>query len=105
MNTHPQNPQRSEDINLSCKSTQARLAASWGYVKAKPLTDEQIKKEFEKWAKENYVQGFEPYGDSYHNVHTRNRWEGWLAAHRNIQAAHGIGCETTLVKAKNERLE
>ena len=31
-----QNPQRSEDINLSCKSTQARLAASWGYVKAEP---------------------------------------------------------------------
>jgi len=34
--TCPQNPQRSEDINLSCKSTQARLAASWGYVKAQP---------------------------------------------------------------------
>ena len=54
------------------------------------LTDEQIKKDFEKWAKENYVQGFEPYGDSYHNGHTRNRWQGWLAAHRAIEAAHGI---------------
>ena len=44
--THPpqpeQNPQRSGDINLSCKSTQARLATSWGYVKAQPLTDEEI---------------------------------------------------------------
>lgn len=28
--------------NLRCKSTQARLAALWGYVKAEPLTDEQI---------------------------------------------------------------
>jgi hypothetical protein len=56
----------------------------------KPLTDEQIKKDFESWAKENYVQGFEPYGDSYHNGHTRNRWQGWLAAHRSIEAAHGI---------------
>ena len=56
----------------------------------KPLTDEEIKQDFEKWAKENYVQGFEPYGDSYHNGHTRNRWQGWLAAHRAIEAAHGI---------------
>ena len=56
----------------------------------KPLTDEQIKKDFEKWHKENYVQGFEPYGDSYHNGHTRNRWQGWLAAHRAIESAHGI---------------
>jgi len=50
------------------------------------LTDEQIKRDFEKWAKENYVQGFELYGDSYHNGHTRNRWQGWLAAHRAIEA-------------------
>ena len=28
--------------NLRCKSTQARLATLWGYVKAEPLTDEQI---------------------------------------------------------------
>jgi hypothetical protein len=56
----------------------------------KPLTDEQIKRDFEKWAKENYVQGFELYGDSYHNGHTRNRWQGWLAAHRAIEASHGI---------------
>jgi hypothetical protein len=32
--THPQ--------NLRCKSNQARLATLWGYVKAEPLTDEQI---------------------------------------------------------------
>ena len=56
----------------------------------KPLTDEEIKQDFEKWAKDNYVQGFELYGDSYHNGHTRNRWQGWLAAHRAIEAAHGI---------------
>lgn len=28
--------------NLRCKSNQARLATLWGYVKAEPLTDEQI---------------------------------------------------------------
>ena len=56
----------------------------------KPLTDEEIKQDFEKWAKKTYVQGLEPYGDSYHNGHTRNRWQGWLAAHRAIEAAHGI---------------
>ena len=61
-----------------------------GRQQRKPLTDEQIKKAFEDWAKENYVQGFEPYGDSYHNGHTRNRWQGWLAASRAIEAAHGI---------------
>lgn len=68
--------------NLSCKSTQARLAASWGYVKAIPLTDEQIHAIYDKVASQ------EPYMGA---VTRRN-------VVRAIEAAHGINCKTTLVK-------
>jgi hypothetical protein len=69
--TRPQNPQRSEDINLSCKSTQARLAASWGYVKAEPLSDEQIEA---AW----------PF------VWRKHEASAHLVIVRAIEAAHGI---------------
>lgn len=79
-------PQRSEDINLSCKSTQARLATSWGYVKAKPqrnpLTPERVREA----------------------LYTTNHSD-LMGVVRAIEKAHGIGSETTLVKAQNERLE
>ena len=45
-----------KEQNLSCKSTQARLAASWGYVKAEPLTDEQIDAIDAEVAKSGYCQ-------------------------------------------------
>jgi hypothetical protein len=30
-----------EDLNLSCKSVQHRLATQWGYVKAEEVADER----------------------------------------------------------------
>jgi hypothetical protein len=88
-----------EEVEACCKATQSKLepdpndeiAVAYGLPQQrKPLTEEQIKKDFEKWAEENYVQGFGLYGASYHNGHTRNRWQGWLAAHRAMEAALGI---------------
>jgi hypothetical protein len=35
---------------------------------------------FEDWHSANYVQTLEKYGDSYKNMHVRNRWQGWLGA-------------------------
>ena len=83
IHTHQQNPQRSEDINLSCKSTQARLAASWGYVKAEPLTDEQIHRASTQAGMQEHYMGFH---------------SGFIRFAKEIEKAHGIGCETTLVK-------
>lgn len=47
----------------------------------KPLTDEQARAEFEAWHKSAYSQPLERYGHTYKNMHVRNRWQGWLAAH------------------------
>jgi hypothetical protein len=47
----------------------------------KPLTDEQARTEFEAWHKSTYTQSLERYGHTYKNMHVRNRWQGWLAAH------------------------
>jgi len=53
-NFTPAAPSQEPAVNLSCKSTQARLAAQWGYVPAPsqpvPLTDEQIKALVMSWA-------------------------------------------------------
>lgn len=45
------------------------------------LTDEQARTEFEAWHKSTYTQSLERYGHTYKNMHVRNRWQGWLAAH------------------------
>ena len=41
------------DMNLNCKSVQARLATSWGYVKAEqpaqPQTDQSVTPEYLEW--------------------------------------------------------
>lgn len=84
-----QNPQRSEDVNLSCKSTQARLAASWGYVKAEPLTDkavsdQQCRRLLYGFMLDFNAVGFEQAG---RNLHRAMK-----------EAVHGIDSETTLVK-------
>jgi len=47
----------------------------------KTLTDNEMKHKFETWHKETYVQSLEIYGHTYKNMHVRNRWQGWLAAH------------------------
>jgi hypothetical protein len=43
--------------------------------------------EFEDWHSANYVQPLEKYGDSYKNMHVRNRWQGWLGAKSTTQPA------------------
>jgi len=42
---------------------------------------------FEDWHSANYVQPLEKYGDSYKNMHVRNRWQGWLGAKSTPPAA------------------
>jgi hypothetical protein len=42
---------------------------------------------FEDWHSANYVQTLEKYGDSYKNMHVRNRWQGWLGAKSTPPAA------------------
>jgi hypothetical protein len=42
---------------------------------------------FEEWHSANYVQTLEKYGDSYKNMHVRNRWQGWLGAKSTPPAA------------------
>lgn len=60
--------------NLRCKSNQARLATLWGYVKAEPLTDEQIAA----------ATGARP---------GTPMWLVAVAFTRAIERAHGIGGE------------
>jgi hypothetical protein len=45
-----------------------------------PAAPVQEPVEFEDWHSANYVQPLEKYGDSYKNMHVRNRWQGWLGA-------------------------
>ena len=54
------------ELNLNCKSVQARLATVWGYVKAEPVKQEPV-----AWHKPN----------AYGNVTTHKKWaeeNGWL---------------------------
>jgi len=48
---------------------------------------------FEEWHSANYVQTLEKYGDSYKNMHVRNRWQGWLGAKSTPPATqrHWVG--------------
>ena len=46
-----------------------------------PLTDEDMRSEFEQWHKDNFVQPLDLFNNSYRNMHVRNRWQGWVAAH------------------------
>ena len=54
------------ELNLNCKSVQARLATVWGYVKAEPVKQEPV-----AWHEPN----------AYGNVTTHKKWaeeNGWL---------------------------
>jgi len=42
---------------------------------------------FEDWHSANYLQPLEKYGDSYKNMHVRNRWQGWIGAKSTPPAA------------------
>jgi hypothetical protein len=42
---------------------------------------------FEDWHSANYHQNLEKYGDSYKNMHVRNRWQGWIGAKSTPPAA------------------
>ena len=76
MNEQGIEPQRTaaevKDTNLSCKSTQARLAASWGYVKIEPLTHEQ---------RFDLLTRFEDY---------KHEWHAHAILIDMVEAAHGI---------------
>jgi hypothetical protein len=52
-----------------------------------PPAAQQEPVEFEDWHSANYVQPLEKYGDSYKNMHVRNRWQGWLGAKSTPPAA------------------
>lgn len=78
-------PVAQPEQNLSCKSTQARLAASWGYVKAKPLTYVDLRR----------IANQCGLGANEVSARTQATVDNYARA---IEAAHGIGCETTLVK-------
>ena len=41
----------------------------------------QAHAEFEAWHKSTHIQTLVRYGHTYKNMHVRNRWQGWLAAH------------------------
>lgn len=84
--------------NLNCKSTQARLATLWGYVKEQPkrepLTDEQEAAAFEAWWRTRQLETFpkdfdksrlERWGDAY-KVDARKAW----FARAVIERSHGI---------------
>jgi len=43
--------------------------------------EDKTRTEFESWHKAKYVQPLERYAHTYKNMHVRNRWQGWLAAH------------------------
>jgi hypothetical protein len=45
------------------------------------LTDEDMRSKFEQWHGANFVQPLDLYNNSYRNMHVRNRWQGWVAAH------------------------
>jgi hypothetical protein len=41
----------------------------------------ESRSKFESWHKAEYLQSLDRYAHTYKNMHVRNRWQGWLAAH------------------------
>ena len=80
--------------NLSCKSTQARLAASWGYVKAEPLTSSMVSTAA-RVLNDRQADACNVDRDDQWKIYGQDFIED---AEAMLRAAHGIGSETTLVK-------
>jgi hypothetical protein len=79
------------DSNMVCPDTMyGLLPKGTGKItlhESKPAPVQPVA--FEDWHSANYVQTLEKYGDSYKNMHVRNRWQGWLGAKSTPPAARG----------------
>jgi hypothetical protein len=59
---------------------QPKMLAAYTAIKQALAEPMQEPVAFEDWHSANYRQTLEKYGDSYKNMHVRNRWQGWLGA-------------------------